>query len=121
MAHTTQTSKFFPLLMGFSIFFLVFSHSLSFAQDFEHQTSDNVIVSTDINSELMSISYNGNGLEFSLLFKTYINAAYDYEKNGLELGLTNSFLNSYLFDNMKLKIQANPSTGSGSILFVMSL
>ncbi len=121
MTHTAQTNKFFYLIMGFSILFFVFFHSISFAQDCENQACDNVIVSTDISSDMMSISYNGNGLEVSLFLKTYINASYDYEKNGLEFGLTNLFLNSYLFDGMKLKFKANPSTGSGSILFVMNL
>ncbi len=57
----------------------------------------------------------------SFLLQTYINAIYRYEKQELEFSLSNSFLNNYLFDGMQLQLQANPSTGTGAILFVMTL
>ena len=57
----------------------------------------------------------------SLIFQTHINAIYRYEKQELEFSLSNSYLNDYLFDGMKLEFKTNPSTGSGEILFVMTL
>ncbi|MCP4763711.1 MAG: hypothetical protein GY870_18210 [archaeon] len=66
------------------------------------------------------VKFNSINLK-SFLFQTYINAIYRYEKQELEFSLSNSFLNDYLFDGMKLEFKANPSTGSGAILFVMTL
>jgi len=165
MKKTIQPVKFFPGKYCLSItivfmFVFVLFQPISFAQDLESQTCDNLIVSTDINNELMSISYNGNGLEFgsgidsyifniskiidlnlflnigyddqsllkmnsikvkSFCYKTQVSAIYNCEKEQVELGLSNTSLNDFLFDGAKLEFQATPSTGSGAILLVMSL
>ncbi|MDA3915496.1 MAG: hypothetical protein PF690_00785 [Deltaproteobacteria bacterium] len=154
------TEKYCLRITVVFMFISVLFQSISFAQDLESQTYDNLIVSTDINSELMSISYNGNGLEFgtgidsyifniskiidlnlslnigydnqsllkmnsikvkSFCYKTQISAIYDCENKQVELGLSNTSLNGYLFDGMKLEFQAIPSTGAGAILLVMGL
>lgn len=66
------------------------------------------------------IKFNSINLK-SFLFQTYISAIYHYEKQELEFSLSSSFLNDYLFDGMKLEFTATPATGSGAILFVMTL
>ena len=165
MKKTIQPVKFFPGKYCLSITFIfmfvsVLFQPISFAQDLESQTCDNLIVSTDINNELMSISYDGNGLEFgsgidsyifniskiidlnlslnigyddqsllkmnsirikSFCYKTNISAIYNCGSKQIELGLSNTSLNDFLFDGMKLEFQAVPSTGSGAILVVMTL
>ncbi len=165
MKKTIQPVKFFPGKCCLSIiivfmFVSVLFQPISFAQDLESQTCDNLIVSTDINNELMSISYDGNGLEFgsgidsyifniskiidlnlslnigyddqsllkmnsikikSFCYKTNISAIYNCGNKQIELGLSNTSLNDFLFDGMKLEFQAVPSTGSGAILVVMTL
>ena len=67
MKKTIQPIKFSPgkyclSLSVFSMFIFLLFQPISFAQDLENQTWDKLIVATDINNELMSISYNGNGL-----------------------------------------------------------
>jgi len=47
---------------------------------------------------------------------TYVNAVYNCEENEFELGLSNAYLNDYLFKGMKVEFQANPSAGSGAVL-----
>lgn len=165
MKKTVQAVKLFPGKYCLSItvvfmFVSVLFQPISFAQDLESQTGDNLIVSTDIDIELMSISYNGNGLEFgsgidsyifniskiidlnlslnigyddqsllkmnaieikSFCYRTNISAIYNCENKQIELGLSNTSLNKFLFDGMKLEFQAVPSTGSGAILLVMTL
>lgn len=165
MKKTIQPIKFPPgkyclSITVFSMFVFILFQPISFAQDLENQTWENLIVSTDINNELMSISYNGNGLALgsgidsyifnlskivdlnlylnigydnqslvkmnsikvkSFCYKTHISAAYNYGKEQLVLGLSNTSLNSFLLDGMKLELQAIPSTGSGAILLVMAL
>lgn len=165
MKKTVQAVKLFPGKYCLSItvvfmFVSVLFQPISFAQDLESQTGDNLIVSTDIDIELMSISYNGNGLEFgsgidsyifniskiidlnlslnigyddqsllkmnaieikSFCYRTNISAIYNCENKQIELGLSNTSLNNFLFDGMKLEFQAVPSTGSGAILLVMTL
>jgi hypothetical protein len=165
MKKTIQQVKFFPgkyclKITTVFMFVSVLFQPISFAQDLESETCDNLIVSTDINNELMSISYNGNGLEFgsgidsyifniskiidlnlslnigyddqsllkmnaikikSFCYKTDISAIYNCENKQIELGLSNTSLNDFLFDGMKLEFKAVPSTGSGVILFVMTL
>ena len=160
-----QQVKFFPgkyclIITVVFMFVSVLFQSISVAQDLESQNCDNLIVSTDIHNELMSISYNGNGLEFgsgvdsyifniskimdlnlslnigyddqsllkmnsikikSFCYKTNISAIYDCENKQIELGLSNTSLNDFLFDGMKLEFQAVPATGSGAILLVMTL
>ncbi len=165
MRKTIKPFKFFPgkyclsIIVVFMLVSVLFQ-SISVAQDLESQNCDNLIVSTDIHNELMSISYNGNGLEFgagidsyifniskiidlnlslnigydnqsllkmnsikvkSLCYKTQISAIYDCENKQIELGLSNTSLNDFLFDGMKLEFQATPSTGSGAIFLVMTL
>lgn len=165
MKKTVQAVKLFPGKYCLSItvvfmFVSVLFQPISLAQDLESQTGDNLIVSTDIDIELMSISYNGNGLEFgsgidsyifniskiidlnlslnigyddqsflkmnaieikSFCYRTNISAIYNCENKQIELGLSNTSLNKFLFDGMKLEFQAVPSTGSGAILLVMTL
>jgi len=165
MKKIIQQVKFFPgkyclKITAVFMFVSVLFQPIPFAQDLESETCDNLIVSTDINNELMSISYNGNGLEFgsgidsyifniskiidlnlslnigyddqsllkmnaikikSFCYKTDISAIYNCENKQIELGLSNTSLNDFLFDGMKLEFQAVPSTGSGAILFVMTL
>ncbi len=165
MKKTIQQVKFFPgkyclKITAVCMFVSILFQPISFAQDLESETCDNLIVSTDINNELMSISYNGNGVEFgsgidsyifniskiidlnlslnigyddqsllkmnaikikSFCYKTNISAIYNYENKQIELGLSNTSLNDFLFDGMKLEFQAVPSTGSGAILLVMTL
>lgn len=165
MRKTIKPFKFFPgkYCLSITVVFMLVSvlfQSISVAQDLESQNCDNLIVSTDIHNELMSISYNGNGLEFgagidsyifniskiidlnlslnigydnqsllkmnsikvkSFCYKTQISAIYDCENKQIELGLSNTSLNDFLFDGMKLEFQATPSTGSGAVLFVMTL
>ena len=77
MGKTIQQVKFFPGKYSLRIiivfmFVSVLFQPILFAQDLESQTYDNLIVSTDINNELMSISYNGNGLEFGSGIDSYI-------------------------------------------------
>jgi len=77
MRKTIQQAEFSPEKYCISItvvlmFISVLFQPISFAQDLESQTCDNLIVSTDINNELMSISYNGNGLEFGSGIDSYI-------------------------------------------------
>ena len=142
MKKTIQPVKFFPGKYCLSIivvfmFVSVLFQPISFAQDLESQNCDNLIVSTDINNELMSISYDGNGLEFgsgidsyifniskiidlnlslnigyddqsllkmnaikikSFCYKTNISAIYNCENKQIELGLSNTSLNDFLFD-----------------------
>ena len=67
MKKTIQPIKFSPgkyclSLSVFSMFIFLLFQPISFAQDLENQTWDKLIVATDINNEIMSISYNGNGL-----------------------------------------------------------
>lgn len=165
MRKTIQPVNFFPgkYYLSITVVFIVVSvlfQSMSFAQDLESQTSDSLIVSADVNNELMSISYNGNGLEFgsgidsyifniskiidlnlflnigyddqsllkmnsikvkSFCYKTQISAIYNCENKQIELGLSNTSLNDFLFDGMKLEFQATPATGYGAILLVMTL
>ncbi len=52
---------------------------------------------------------------------TYFNAIYNYEKNEIELGVSNSYINQHLLNGMKLELQANPKAGSGSVLLSMAL
>ncbi len=52
---------------------------------------------------------------------TYLNAIYNNEKNEVELGLSNSYINQHLLDGMKLEFQANPKAGSGAVLLSMTL
>ncbi len=54
-------------------------------------------------------------------WNTYLNAIYNYEKNEVELGLSNSTINQYLLDGMKLEFHANPKAGSGAVLLSMML
>ncbi|MEN8212346.1 MAG: hypothetical protein ABFR31_11560, partial [Thermodesulfobacteriota bacterium] len=77
MEKTIQAIKIFPgkyclSITVFSMFVFVLFQPISFAQDLENQTGDNLIVSTDINNELMSISYNGNGLVLGSGIDSYI-------------------------------------------------
>jgi len=77
MRKTIQQVKFFPgkyclIITVVFMFVSVLFQPVSFAQDLESQTCDNLIISTDINNELMSISYNGNGLEFGSGIDSYI-------------------------------------------------
>ncbi|MCP3874388.1 MAG: hypothetical protein GY699_14695 [Desulfobacteraceae bacterium] len=51
---------------------------------------------------------------------TYFNAVYHYEKSEIELSMTNSNVNDYLFDGMRLEVQANPSANAGAILLIMN-
>lgn len=57
----------------------------------------------------------------SFWLNTYVNAVYNYGKSEFELGLSNSHINKYLLDGMRLEFQANPTVGSGAILLTMSL
>lgn len=52
---------------------------------------------------------------------TYVNAVYHFEKNEIEFGLSNSYINQYLLDGMKLELQGNPTDKSGVILLTKSL
>ncbi len=54
-------------------------------------------------------------------WNTYLNAIYNYEKNEVELGLSNSTINQFLLDGMKLEFHANPKAGSGAVLLSMML
>lgn len=84
-------------------------HALNY-KDFEFDLSLNV--GYDTNTVL---KMNAVKLE-SYWRNTHVNAIYNYEKNEIELGLSNVYLNDYLFKGMKVEFHANPSTGSGAVL-----
>jgi hypothetical protein len=51
---------------------------------------------------------------------TFVNATYNYEKNEVEIGLSNASINEYLMNDMKLEFQTNPTTGSTALLLSKS-
>jgi hypothetical protein len=77
MKKTTQIINFFSVNYFFAILvvsiFVIFSfYSTSFAQDIESQVCDNLIASTNINSELMTVSYEENGLVLGSDINSYV-------------------------------------------------
>lgn len=52
---------------------------------------------------------------------TYVNAAYHCEKNQIEFGLSNSYINKQLLNGMKLELQTIPNAKTGMILLTKSL
>lgn len=57
----------------------------------------------------------------SVLYNTYVNAVYDYDKSEIEFGVSCGYINQYLLNGMILELQANPNTGSGALLLTMRL
>ena len=50
-----------------------------------------------------------------------INAVYHPGRKEVEFGLSSAYINDFLFDGMKLELQANPVTAKGAVLLTMDL